>query len=91
MLGWGDNDQQRNDEFWSRGNGWVAMALVNTLHYMPRDMAERKPLERLFIKMMDTLFHRKFGHCNVCLCDVSWDRRWYIASEKVCAGYNIGV
>lgn len=65
MFGWGDNEQQRNNEFWSRGNGWVAMTLVNTLHYMPRDMAERKPLERLFIKMMDTLKEcqdRETGH-----------------------------
>ena len=33
--GWNDNPLQRNGEFWGRGNGWIAMSLVDLLAVMP--------------------------------------------------------
>ncbi|GHT63518.1 family 88 glycosyl hydrolase [Bacteroidia bacterium] len=55
MLGWANNPYRRGEEFWGRGNGWVAMTLVNTLHLMPQGMKERTALEALYLKMMQTL------------------------------------
>ena len=55
MLGWADNPNRRNNEFWGRGNGWVAMILANTLHVMPADFAGRAELQAMFVKMMKTL------------------------------------
>ena len=55
MLGWADNANRRNNEFWGRGNGWVAMILANTLHTMPANMAGREDLRKMFVKMMQTL------------------------------------
>ena len=55
MPGWADNPHRRGNEFWGRGNGWVAMTLANTLRVMPADMKEKEPLKQMFIKMMRTL------------------------------------
>jgi len=55
MLGWADNPNRRNNEFWGRGNGWVAMTLANTLHTLPDHIAGRDELREMFVKMMQTL------------------------------------
>ena len=55
MRGWSDNPERRGNEFWGRGNGWVAMTLANMLHVMPSVSKEREPLKSMFIKMMQTL------------------------------------
>ncbi len=65
MLGWADNPDRRNNEFWGRGNGWVAMTLANTLRVMPDSMKEKKQLNSMFTKMMETLSSlqdKKTGH-----------------------------
>ena len=55
MLGWSDNPNRRGNEFWGRGNGWVAMTLVNLLPVMPSTMKEKEQLKSMFVKMMQTL------------------------------------
>lgn len=65
MLGWADNPNRRNNEFWGRGNGWVAMTLANTLRIMPDNMKEKSMLRTKFVKMMETLSKlqdKKTGH-----------------------------
>lgn len=65
MPGWADNPKRRNNEFWGRGNGWVAMTLANTLRVMPESMVEKKQLKAMFVKMMETLStlqDEKTGH-----------------------------
>ena len=65
LLGWADNPNRRNNEFWGRGNGWVAMTFANTLRVMPDDMEEKAILRQKFIRMMETLCNlqdEKTGH-----------------------------
>lgn len=65
MPGWADNPKRRNNEFWGRGNGWVAMTLANTLRVMPESMPEKRELKAKFDKMMQTLSKlqdEKTGH-----------------------------
>ncbi len=65
MPGWADNPNRRSNEFWGRGNGWVAMTLANTLHIMPDHIKEKAQLQSKFIKMMETLSKlqdEKTGH-----------------------------
>jgi len=57
QLGWADNENRRNNEFWGRGNGWIAMILADVLEVMPPNMPERIELQTKFVKMMETLQH----------------------------------
>ena len=53
--GWNCNPQHRNSEFWGRGNGWIAMALVDVLEYLPKSDPRHTRLKRMFCKMMNSL------------------------------------
>lgn len=45
---WANKTTGLSPEFWSRGIGWLAMALVDTLDYIPRERADlRAPLEQM--------------------------------------------
>lgn len=54
-CGWNANPQQRNDEFWGRGNGWIAMALADLLSVMPENHSQYKVILKWYRQMMDTL------------------------------------
>lgn len=66
QKGWADNAARRSHEFWGRGNGWIAMALANTIGLLPKSMsAERQLLVSKYQKMMSTLLplqDSKTGH-----------------------------
>ena len=53
--GWNCNPQHRNSEFWGRGNGRIAMALVDVLEYLPKSSPHYKQLKGMFCKMMKSL------------------------------------
>lgn len=55
QLNWSANPQRRNDEFWGRGNGWIAMTLADCLATMPKDYPGRRECRKLFVRMMNTL------------------------------------
>lgn len=55
MLGWADNPNRRNDEFWGRGNGWITMMLADVLELMPVQMPEYAQLKEKYLKMVNTL------------------------------------
>lgn len=45
---WANKTTGLSPEFWSRGIGWLGMALVDTLDYIPRERADlRAPLEQM--------------------------------------------
>lgn len=63
--GWNDNPLQRNGEFWGRGNGWIAMSLVDLLGVMPETHEDYPAIMEMMKKMMSTLVRlqdRKTGH-----------------------------
>lgn len=53
--GWFNNPLKRNNQFWGRGNGWIAMAMADCLAVMPEKASGRKQMEAMFKKMMSTL------------------------------------
>lgn len=55
QMGWNDNPSHRNNEFWGRGNGWIAMTLVDCLEVLPRSSSHYKPLHRMLRRMMRSL------------------------------------
>ena len=55
QQGWNDNPDQRNHEFWGRGNGWVAMALADILEYLPESDPRYLPIKEYFTSMLKTL------------------------------------
>lgn len=63
--GWNDNPLQRNGEFWGRGNGWIAMSLVDLLAVMPETHEDYPAIMAMMKRMMSTLVRlqdRKTGH-----------------------------
>lgn len=45
---WANKTTGLSPEFWSRGIGWLAMAVVDTLDYIPREQTDlRAPLEQM--------------------------------------------
>lgn len=77
-LWWRDADfdpsyQEPNGEdcYWSRGNGWVVMALCRVLERIPADEPHRKEYETDLINMLDALVkvQREDGFWNVSLHD----------------------
>ncbi len=52
---WNANPQHRNSEFWGRGNGWVAMTLVDLLEVLPENHTNYQKIRRMYLKMMRTL------------------------------------
>lgn len=52
---WNSNHLQRNTEYWGRGNGWIAMALVDLLEVLPTDHPNYKEVKDMYVGMMQTL------------------------------------
>jgi len=53
---WADPTTGLSSEFWSRGMGWFAMALVDVLDYIPEQRADlRTPLIKMIQQFADTL------------------------------------
>lgn len=59
MYGWNTNALHRNDEFWGRGNGWVAMAYADLLELLPADDPTFLLLCSKFGKMAETLLKQQ--------------------------------
>ena len=62
QVGWNANPLQRNDEFWGRGNGWVAMTLVDLLEVLPQEAPQYAEIKEMYLSMMRYLRRRQ----NVC-------------------------
>ena len=55
QYGWNVNKEHRNNEFWGRGNGWIAMSLADILEVLPSS-DERYPVIRdMYLQMVNTL------------------------------------
>ena len=52
---WNANPLHRNTEFWGRGNGWVAMCLVDLLEVLPSGHPRRPAVEEMFTGMMKSV------------------------------------
>ncbi len=65
------NEPNGEDCYWSRGNGWVVMALVRVLELIPEDEPHRKEYESDLISMCEALakVQRSDGFWNVSLHD----------------------
>ena len=59
MAGWNVNPQQRNNEFWGRGNGWVAMTLADLLEVLPQDDPAYPSIKDMYLSMMNTLLEKQ--------------------------------
>ena len=66
QRGWNANPLQRNDEFWGRGNGWVAMTLVDLLEVLPKDTSHYDEIKEMYLSMMQYLRCRQDG------CSGAW-------------------
>lgn len=55
IIGWNANPLHRNTEFWGRGNGWIAMTLVDLLECLPRSDSRYRELRSMYRRMMRTL------------------------------------
>lgn len=77
-LWWRDADfdppyKEPNGEdcYWSRGNGWIVMAMVRMLDLLPQDEPHRKEYETMLVDMCRALkpLQREDGFWNVSLHD----------------------
>ncbi len=60
-YGWNANPSHHNSEFWGRGNGWIAMTMADILSFLPSDDPDYKPIEAMFVRMMNTLARLQDG------------------------------
>lgn len=65
MKGWNTGVSHRNDEFWGRGNGWVAMALADLLEVLPAGDPRYPRLKSMFLKMAKTLLRHQDRHTGL--------------------------
>ena len=55
-MAWADKDTGRSGLYWGRGLGWLAMALVDVLDYIPEDDPElRQPLLNMVSELAEAL------------------------------------
>lgn len=54
-YGWNTNRNHRNNEFWGRGNGWIAMSLADVLEVLPQSDERYAQIKDMFVQMMSTL------------------------------------
>ncbi|MDP5131131.1 MAG: glycoside hydrolase family 88 protein [Paraglaciecola sp.] len=58
QKGWADKDTGLSPHFWSRGQGWLTMALVDVLDFIPVENTElRAPLLQMISELAETLTH----------------------------------
>ena len=55
QYGWNTNPDHRNNEFWGRGNGWIAMSFADILEVLPQSDERYPIIKDMFVKMMSTL------------------------------------
>ena len=55
QYGWNTNPDHRNNEFWGRGNGWIAMSLADILAILPSSDERYSVIRNMFVQMMATL------------------------------------
>ena len=55
QYGWNTNPHHRNNEFWGRGNGWIAMSLADILTILPSSDERYSVIKDMFLQMMSTL------------------------------------
>ena len=55
QYGWNTNPLRRNDEFWGRGNGWVAMSYADLLEVLSPDSPAYSIMSAKFKRMAGTL------------------------------------
>ena len=54
-YGWNTNRNHRNNEFWGRGNGWIAMSLADVLEVLPVTDRRYPQIKSMYELMMNTL------------------------------------
>ena len=54
-YGWNTNRNHRNNEFWGRGNGWIAMSLADVLEVLPAADRRYPQIRSMYEQMMNTL------------------------------------
>ena len=55
QYGWNTNPAHRNNEFWGRGNGWIAMSLADVLEVLPSSDRRYPQIKSMYEQMMNTL------------------------------------
>lgn len=55
QYGWNTNPAHRNNEFWGRGNGWIAMSLADVLEVLPVTDRRYPQIKSMYEHMMNTL------------------------------------
>ena len=55
QYGWNTNPAHRNNEFWGRGNGWIAMSLADVLEVLPVTDRRYPQIKSMYELMMNTL------------------------------------
>lgn len=55
QYGWNTNRKHRNNEFWGRGNGWIAMSFADVLEVLPQSDKRYSQIKDMFVRMMLTL------------------------------------
>ena len=55
QYGWNVNKAHRNNEFWGRGNGWIAMSLADVLEVLPAADRRYPQIRSMYVQMMNTL------------------------------------
>lgn len=55
QYGWNANPAHRNNEFWGRGNGWIAMSLADVLEVLPASDERYPQIRDMYQRMMTTL------------------------------------
>ena len=55
QYGWNTNPAHRNNEFWGRGNGWIAMSLADVLEVLPAADRRYPQIRSMYEQMMNTL------------------------------------
>jgi unsaturated rhamnogalacturonyl hydrolase len=65
MKGWADNPFRRNQEYWGRGNGWIAAAMADVLMTVPKHFEGRNKILDVYRRMMHALLplqDKETGH-----------------------------
>jgi len=55
LMAWADPETGRSPGFWSRAMGWYAMAIVDTMEYLPVEHEGRDSLTGILTRLIDAL------------------------------------
>ncbi len=59
IYGWNSNPLHRSNEFWGRGNGWIAMTYADLLEALPEEHPARKTILEQYLAMVKTLLRKQ--------------------------------